>query len=123
MIVVADCLIHMAARTLMGCRDTTAKSTSRGGGSEFVFVVLALPAIGAAMQGEEYETVHINSPMLRNTCIIVRNHYSQISSNEGAVSSRKLDLSWANVGHHGPFLTTDYNIWFPETNNNLSAAT
>jgi len=50
----------------------------------------------------------------RNTCFIARNHYSQIASHEGAPNRCELVLSWAIMGRHGLFLTTDYNIWFPD---------
>ena len=53
-------------------------------------------------------------PLPRNTCIIARNHYSQIASHEGAISRCKPNLSWAIMGHRGWFLTTDYNVWLPE---------
>ena len=49
---------------------------------------------------------------VKNTRIIVRNHYSQFDSREGALSRCKINPSWAIMGHHGLFLTTDYNIWF-----------
>ena len=40
--------------------------------------------------------------------VIARNHHSQLASCEGALSRCALNLSWANVGHHGLLLTTDY---------------
>ena len=49
---------------------------------------------------------------LMNTQTIARNHYSQLASHEGALSSSVLNLSSAIMGHHGLFLTTDCNIWF-----------
>ena len=49
--------------------------------------------------------------LVKNTRVIARNHYSQLTSHEGALSSCALNLSWAIMGHHGLFLTTDYNIW------------
>ena len=47
-----------------------------------------------------------------STCFVARNRYSQIASHEGAISRCEINLSWAIMGHHGSFLTTDYNIWF-----------
>ena len=52
------------------------------------------------------------SCLLESTCFIARNHYSQLASHEGTVYRCALNLSWAIMGHHGLFLTTDYNIWF-----------
>ena len=45
---------------------------------------------------------------------MARNHYSQIASHEGALNRCELNLSWAIMGHRGLFLTTDYNVWFPD---------
>ena len=49
---------------------------------------------------------------VKNTLIIARNHYSQIYPYEGALSRCEINPTWAIMGHHGLFLTTDYNVWF-----------
>ena len=54
-------------------------------------------------------------PHFKNTRMIARNHYSQIPHMKvlyPGVKSAHHGPSWAIMGHHGLFLTTDYNIWF-----------
>ena len=46
--------------------STASGETALQNGSDSTFgrsFIVVFPAIGAAMQGEEYETVHIHSPM------------------------------------------------------------
>ena len=47
------------------------------------------------------------NPHFKKTHIIARNHYSQLASHEGRLSRCALNLSWAIMGHHGLFLSTD----------------
>ena len=54
-------------------------------------------------------TVLHDHTIIKNTCIIARNHFSQFASHEYTLSSCALELSWAIMGHQGLFLTTDYN--------------
>ena len=58
---------------------------------------------GVGLCGPNLKKAHI---------IIARNHYSQLASHEGPLSRCEINPSWAIMGHHGLFLTTDYNIWF-----------
>ena len=53
---------------------------------------------------------------MKKARIIARNHYSQLASHEGPLSRCEINpSSWAIMVHYGLFLTTDYNIWFLES--------
>ena len=47
----------------------------------------------------------------KNARVTARNHFSQLASqsHESALSRCALNLSWANMGHHGPsWAISDY---------------
>ena len=51
-------------------------------------------------------------PIIKNTRIIARNHYSQIPPRKNLYPGMKSTQNGQSWAHHGLFLTTDYNVWF-----------
>ena len=82
-----------------------------GGSKRFTHQKSQTPTLGKASMPHDHLGPCVRGMFFKSARVIARSHYSQIPPRE-MLPRCEINPTWAIMGNHGLFLTTDYNVWF-----------